>query len=427
MTCDTQQPPGQQPHGTVVGHAVLSPLSTTDEFKIGQHAKYTYAEIEQHGPPVNPIPEDTPPIIFRAKRRPRVKIEMADGTTRDEFVYLMKDDGPSSSSSSSAASPRAYRRIPKSQKKTIEVKYGHVIFAVQLNHHANDNVYRESSSMVAIKKLHKAPFALYLERGGHENPYNAISRMQTIGDDDHVLSCIEALEDDKYLYTVMPFCEGRSLLDLIQDGSGLMEYEARSIYGKILENVHYLQSHSICHHDLSPDNILQLNGKIVFCDLAMSFKVPNGNARRQLMVPQGPYGKPPYWTPEVLVSRIPFDAYQLDVWATGCILYNLLTTLRLFLQPHPSDVLFRYFLMADGLSNNPMNHRTVEVLIDTFQANNENNDRQALLERAMAHLRLSKDAMTLLRGMLQIHPRDRWTLAQILESEWMTRDLGPDQ
>jgi hypothetical protein len=32
-----------------------------------------------------------------------------------------------------------------------------------------------------------------------------------------------------------------------------------------------------------------------------------------------------------------------------------------------------------------------------------------------------------LRGMLQIHPRDRWTLAQILESEWMTRDLGPDQ
>jgi serine/threonine protein kinase len=408
MTCDTHQQPAPQGN---VGRAAAA----AEECKMGPHAKYTFAEIEQHGPPVDPLREGTPPIIFRAQRRPRVKIEMADGSTRDEYVYLMKD-GPHA--------PRAYRRIPKSQKKTIEVKYGHVIFALQLDH-VKDNVYQESSSMVAIKKLHKAPFALYLERGGHENPYNAISRMQTIGDDDHVLSCIEAMEDDKYLYTVMPFCEGRSLLDMIQDGSGLMEYETRSIYGKILENVHYLQAHSICHHDLSPDNILQLKGKLVFCDLAMSFTVPNGNARRQLMAPQSPYGKPPYWTPEVLVSRIPFDAYQLDVWATGCILYNLLTTMRLFLQPHPSDVLFRYFLMAGGLSNNPMNHRTVEVLIDTFHASE--NDRQALLERAMAHLRLSKDAVTLLRGVLQIHPRDRWTLAQIVESEWMTQALGPDQ
>jgi len=382
---------------------------------IGEHAKFTFQEVEQHGPAIDPGPQaGDPPIIKRAKRRPRVTVvQKADGSMRDEFVYLMQEG---------EAPKFAYRRIPKLQKKTVAVKFGHVIFAMQL-HHIQNNCYQESDVTVAIKKLHTAPFALYLERGGRENPYHAISRMQSIGDDEHVLSCIEALQDDKYLYTVMPFCEGKSLMDVIPWDSSpdtVVEYDVKEIYCSILENLHYLQAHNICHHDLSPDNILQLKGKLVFCDLAMSLIIPNGNGRRQLIQPQGAYGKPPYWNPEVLISRTPFDAYQLDVWASGCILYNLLTTMRLFLQPHPSDVLFRYFLLAQGLSNEPMNHRTVEILIETFQGNNDE-EQQPLLQRAMAHLQLSKHAMTLLQGVLHINPRERWTLANCMESEWLKR------
>jgi serine/threonine protein kinase len=378
---------------------------------IGKHATYTYEEVLQHGAPVDPRVEETRPIILPATRRPRVRVLTENGSMRDEFVYLRQDEPRI------PHAHRAYRRIP--MKKTVKVRGGHVLFAVQLNH-VKEDIYQVSKERVAIKKLHKKSFALYLNAGGHENPYNAIRRMQAFGDDEHILSCIEALEDKIYLYTVMPFCEGGSLTDLIPwNGGGMMEDETRNVYGKILQNLHYLQAHNICYHDLSPDNILQLNGNLVFSDLAMSLIVPNGNGKRQLINAQSPYGKPPYWTPEVLVSRFPFDAYQLDVWASGCVLYNLLTTMMLFNQPHFSDVSFGYFLMAGGLSNRAMNHRAVEGLIDTFQINEH--DRQPLLERAMVHLTLSSTIVELLEGILKPNPRERWTLAQIMNSAWMTQ------
>ena len=390
---------------------------SSSTFTIGQHAIYTYNDIEQHGTPVDPGVEKTRPMILRATRRPRVKVLTENGSMRDEFVYLRQDEPQI------PHAHRAYRRIP--MKKTVKVRGGHVLFAVELNH-VKEDIYQVSKKRVAIKKLHKKWFAMYLNAGGNEDPYNAIQRMQTFGDDVHVLSCIEALEDKTYLYTVMPFCEGGSLMDLMPwNGRGMMEDEARLIYGKILQNLHYLQAHNICHHDLSPDNILQLNGKLVFSDLAMSLMVPNGSGKRQLINAQSPFGKPPYWTPEVLVSQRPFDAYQLDVWASGCVLYNLVTTMMLFYKPHFSDVLFGYFLMAGGLSDRAMNHRAVEGLIDTFQVNER--DQQPLFERAMVHLNLSSDMVVLLEGILKPNPRERWSLAQIMESSWMTQGLEPKQ
>ena len=374
-------------------------------------------------------------MVHRAVRRPKVRVLPAVGdAVRVEYAYL-KRDVPNAE--------RVYRRVPKSQKRTIKINQGHVFFALELQR-VNDNLYREppredtdgsvdvndgeyqypyrQQNMVAIKKVHKRQVHAYLKQGGHENPYMAIHRMQTLGDDHHVLSCIEALEDDKYLYTIMRYCEGRSILDMVpwDSPTGVNEDLARDCMQAVTENLHYLQSHGIAHHDISPDNILCLNGRLLLVDLAMSLRVPDGNTdHRRLLKPQGIYGKPPYMSPEVLMSRGPFDAFALDVWAAGCVLYNLLTSYYLFKIPHPSDAMFRYFLMAGALSNEPVNERTVEVMVDVFQTRQDQEDRQNLLSRAMAHLHLSTEAMDLLHRILRLNPRDRATLANVMESNWM--------
>ena len=392
---------------------------------IGQHARQTFQQVQGAGAPADPIPETERPLIHRGARRPKVRVLPAVGdSVRDEYVYLKRDV---------KNAPRVYRRVPNSQKKTININFGHVLFGIRLERvpHSKTPLYREPPSedgirhMVAIKKVSKNKVRNYLERGGHENPYTAIHRMQTIGDDIHVLSCIEALEDDKYLYTIMRYCEGRSIMDLVpwHSTAGVNEQAARECIHKVSQNIHYLQSLGIVHHDLSPDNILSLDGRLVLVDLAMSLRVPNGPDNRCLLTPQGAYGKFPYMPPEVFVSGGPFDGYSMDVWSCGCILYNLLTSYHLYKLPHPSDVMFRYFLMAGALSNEPINERTVEVMADVFHTRQDQEDRQNLLSRAMAHLHLSSESMDLLQQTLQLRPHQRNTLAQILESTWMTE--GP--
>jgi serine/threonine protein kinase len=161
------------------------------------------------------------------------------------------------------------------------------------------------------------------------------------------------------------------------------------------------------------------DGNLVLIDLAMSLQVPHEPERRSLLLPQGRYGKPPYMSPEVYASRGPFDGYALDVWSSACILYNMLTNgFWLFRCPYPTDTLFRYFIMAKGLSNDPLNARTIEILMDVFQRGNDVTDRQDLLSRAMAHVQFTPTCTKLLSRMFQLRPEDRYSLAECIESSW---------
>jgi hypothetical protein len=47
-----------------------------------------------------------------------------------------------------------------------------------------------------------------LQEGYQEHPFREIHRLQTMGDDIHVLSIVEALQDRHYLYIVTPWCDG---------------------------------------------------------------------------------------------------------------------------------------------------------------------------------------------------------------------------
>jgi serine/threonine protein kinase len=389
-------------------------------FTMGLHATLTFEEVLQQGDPTHPLSErDGEPLIFPGKRDVKVRVIPAMGSdVRWEQVYLKRD---------TADCQQVYRRV--TEKKSVDGLQhgGSVIFALRMERvQGETNLYREpreedaQANLVAIKKQSLAKIQKALKQGHHENPFDAIKRMQTIGDDVHVLGCLEALKDHKNLHTIMKFCDG-GVLSMHEDAEamgGLPESTARECILKIWKNLHYLQRHGIVHHDLSPDNIMSLNGNLVMTDLAMSLRVPEGRYLRRLLYPQGHYGKRPYMSPEVFVNLSPFDGFGLDLWASGCLLYVLLTGHYLFYQPFPVDLLFRYFVLAKGLSNNPINERTVEVMVDVF--NNEANvsDRQPLLTRAMSHIQLSATATELLENMFEVNPANRYTLSDCMQSSW---------
>lgn len=311
---------------------------------------------------------------------------------------------------------QAYCIISSKEKKSLDHHapgWGYVAFGIVLPRLA-DGVFQmpnpDGVEYVAIKCLNRRVVDQSLAQGKRENPYKEIYRMQTIGDNVHVLGCLDALHDDSHLYIIMPYCEQESLVEWIPWKQGFPEEQARHLFQQVLENLMYLRQHGVCHRDLSPDNCMIYKGRVVFTDLAMSFKIPSSTS---LITPLGGFGKPAYLPPEVF-HNLPFDAYGCDLWSAIVILFNLLTGEILYRQPSPSDLGFRYFVLARGISRTPVNERTVEVLMDL-----EGAEQMALWKIASRCLQLSPHVLEILDQVLRVAMQERWTAEDIAASPFL--------
>ena len=123
--------------------------------------------------------------------------------------------------------------------------------------------------------------------------------------------------------------------------------------------------------------------------------VVRGSMRR-LMKPQGVCGKHNYMSPEVFANIDNFDGFAIDLWAAGVILYIMLTGFPPYDQANLTDQ--RFELIVNG--------KLMEQLRNW-------------------NIILSDDAGDLMQRMLQLNPRKRLTLAQVMAHPWVVN--GPAQ
>eukprot|EP00549_Striatella_unipunctata_P021161 CAMPEP_0118702630 /NCGR_PEP_ID=MMETSP0800-20121206/18003_1 /TAXON_ID=210618 ORGANISM="Striatella unipunctata, Strain CCMP2910" /NCGR_SAMPLE_ID=MMETSP0800 /ASSEMBLY_ACC=CAM_ASM_000638 /LENGTH=155 /DNA_ID=CAMNT_0006603863 /DNA_START=163 /DNA_END=630 /DNA_ORIENTATION=- len=114
---------------------------------------------------------------------------------------------------------------------------------------------------------------------------------------------------------------------------------------------------------------------------------------RRLMKRQGVCGKHNYMSPEVFANTDDFDGFAIDLWAAGVVLYIMLTGFPPYDQASVTDQ--RFELIVTG--------RLVEQL-ETWE------------------IFLSTEAGHLLQNMLHLNPRNRFTLAQVMDHPWVTKD-----
>ena len=250
-----------------------------------------------------------------------------------------------------------------------------------------------------------------------EDPLKEIAAMQLIGNGHpNVMGAIEVLFDGANLNVVMPYCGSGDLFQLLQDTQrahpdipGLAEPVARFWFRQIMAGIQYLHSKGICHRDLSPENVMIDNELGVIIDMGMCLRVPysdrnnprlvtditNGSQRR-LILPQGACGKLPYMSPEIYKNRTPFDGGAVDIWTAGTILFCMVTGNRSYQRPHASDP--QFYWMTHGLPR----------LISDWGVT------------------LSRECIHLLEHMLQLDPRARLTLEEVLEHPWFALpDMSP--
>ena len=327
----------------------------------------------------------------------------------------------------------AYMRIQEMPPVDLSHHYpgwGTVYFGIVLPR-VREGIYRlpaqELAQRVAIKRLSKAAVIEYLQKGGNENPFKEIQRMQWLGDNRHVLGLVEALHDETYLYIIMPYCEGGSLVDWIFDRRDRIHEKFggfAAVYLNLLENLEYLHSNGVCHRDLSPDNCMVLgNGRIVFVDLAMSFRFtisPHDGGDLTTKLGRGFFGKPAYLPPEIVSGFHYFGAKMCDLWSSAVILFNLVTGEIAWEKSLPTDVRFRYLVLAGGLSRVAMNERTIEML---HQEGPLATDLRGLAEKCVD---LNPAVSDLLAGILKLDPNQRWNTSQAKHCLWLEafRELG---
>jgi serine/threonine protein kinase len=393
-----------------------------------QEPQDTALRIPHAAPPQDPLPETQGPVLEEAITKPQVWVIPPNETEPQlQTIDVIKADNIHRNNPTQNA--QAYMRIPTMARKNLDhhaPKWGCVYFGVILPQ-VSPGVFQaptaEQAQLVAIKRLKKSVVDDCLAQGRRENPYKEIQRMQTLGDNLHVLGCLEALVDTKndFLYIIMPYCEQQSLAEWIPWNQGVSEGQAQAVFSQIISSIVYLHDRGICHRDLSPDNCMIYNGRVVLIDLAMSFQIPvhPPGSGSSPTTPMGGFGKPAYLPPEV-VMNLAFDAKSCDLWSSIVVLFNLLTGELLYRVPVPQDLSFRYFIQAGGVSSTPQNERTVEILLDLADDDEDSSSRQELWNKAQKCLGLSPEVLELLQGVLQVTPHNRWTEHQVETCLWMT-------
>jgi len=237
----------------------------------------------------------------------------------------------------------------------------------------------------------------------------------------NIMMPLDLLTDERNLYSIMPYCDGGELFERLDLNERFSEEEARYWMDQLLNGLENLQHMGICHRDMSLENLLVHKDGALIIDMGMCLMVPfkdstssltasfnnmtvNGAVQQQpqqsfvsgrgrprnLIRPQGTCGKWIYMSPEIYQNSEPFDAFSVDMWAAGVILFLMLTGFPPWERACTTDERFHYM--------------TAGYLV------------QMLTEWKIG---LSSDAMDLLQRMLFLDPKDRLSLDQVRAHPWM--------
>jgi eukaryotic-like serine/threonine-protein kinase len=139
----------------------------------------------------------------------------------------------------------------------------------------------------------------------------------------HVLPLLDSGEAEGLLYYVMPFVEGESLRSRLDREGPLPVRDAVSIAREVTEALGHAHARGIVHRDVKPENILLESGHARVADFGIARAVDEAGDQR-LTAAGLSLGTPLYMSPEQAYGERQVDA-RSDLYAVGCILYEMLT------------------------------------------------------------------------------------------------------
>jgi eukaryotic-like serine/threonine-protein kinase len=133
----------------------------------------------------------------------------------------------------------------------------------------------------------------------------------------------------------MPFVDGESLRDRLAREKQLPIADAIRIATQVADALQYAHAHGVIHRDIKPENILLHEGHAVVADFGIALAARSADSR---MTETGmSLGTPHYMSPEQAMGERDLDA-RTDVYALGCVLYEMLTGQPPFTGPTAQSI-----------------------------------------------------------------------------------------
>lgn len=168
------------------------------------------------------------------------------------------------------------------------------------------------------------------------------------------------------------------LYNFIRKRGKLNENYGKIIFKQIIEGLKYLHSRNIVHRDIKLDNILfDLSNTVKICDFGVSRKIKQGQILHERC------GTPAYIAPEIFNDE-GYEGFPVDIWSAGVTLYYLISGT----QPFKAD--------------------SIKVLKKEITSGKYDK-----LEK------ISGELSDLIDKLLQVDPKKRITISQILNHPWL--------
>merc|ERR1719352_1121194 len=204
-------------------------------------------------------------------------------------------------------------------------------------------------------------------------------------DHPNIIKLYESFEDRKNIYLVMELCLGGELFDRIIESGHFTEVQAALLMQQIIRAIYYMHENHVCHRDLKPENFLFTTKESIEKNLLkiIDFGLSCKFGPDQVLSTKA--GTPYYVAPQVLAGK--YDQLS-DLWSCGVIMYVMLCGYPPFFGETDAEVLSK-------------------VKLGNFSFN------QADWKN------ISEDAKNLIRMLLKMNPRDRYTAEQSLNHDWI--------
>ncbi|MGX2996052.1 protein kinase domain-containing protein [Streptomyces sp. JNUCC 64] len=140
-------------------------------------------------------------------------------------------------------------------------------------------------------------------------------------------------------YIVMEIVEGRTIRDLLINAEAPGPEQALIIVSGVLEALAYSHQHGIVHRDIKPANvIITHNGAVKVMDFGIARAL---HGAQSTMTQTGMVmGTPQYLSPEQALGKA--VDHRSDLYATGCLLYELLALRPPFTGETPLSVVYQH-------------------------------------------------------------------------------------
>ncbi len=158
----------------------------------------------------------------------------------------------------------------------------------------------------------------------------------------HILGLIDSGEVGGTAYYVMPYVDGESLRDRLRREQQLPVTDAVRLATEVAAALDYAHRQGVIHRDIKPENILLHDGSALVTDFGIALALPTTGGNRLTETGMS-LGTPQYMSPEQAMGERTITA-RSDVYALGCVLYEMLLGVPPFTGPTAQSIVARMMI-----------------------------------------------------------------------------------